>query len=219
VTLTFDRNPETDGLAPDRVPAILRRGRMPGWPKLAAILVIGLITGLGSAYLAVDNAPAFDTLELGVWEARPLQGTGEADPYSAATHARTGRVPLASGEGLIFLARTDTAGARLSPACDYTLEGQAAPARLWTLTTLDENLRLTETDAERTGLHSRQILRRPDGSFTVQVAARARSGNWLPGGRDANGLVLALRLYDTPLTTGTGVANVPMPEITRGDCR
>ncbi|MBB99030.1 MAG: hypothetical protein CML67_05780 [Rhodobacteraceae bacterium] len=192
---------------------------MPGWPKLAAILVIGLITGLGSAYLAVDNAPAFDTLELGVWEARPLQGTGEADPYSAATHARTGRVPLASGEGLIFLARTDTAGARLSPACDYTLEGQAAPARLWTLTTLDENLRLTETDAERTGLHSRQILRRPDGSFTVQVAARARSGNWLPGGRDANGLVLALRLYDTPLTTGTGVANVPMPEITRGDCR
>ena len=57
MTLTFDRNPETDGLAPDRVPAILRRGRMPGWPKLAAILVIGLITGLGSAYLAVDNAP------------------------------------------------------------------------------------------------------------------------------------------------------------------
>ena len=37
--------------------------------------------------------------------------------------------------------------------------------------------------------------------------------------RAAQGLVLALRLYDTPLTTGTGVANVPMPEIRRGTCR
>jgi hypothetical protein len=31
--------------------------------------------------------------------------------------------------------------------------------------------------------------------------------------------VLALRLYDTPLTTGTGLANVPMPRIERRDCR
>ncbi|WP_029059833.1 DUF1214 domain-containing protein [Stappia stellulata] len=219
MTVAFDRNPETDGLAPDRVPAILRHRRGHMWLSLAVILAIGLVTGLGSAYLAVDNAPAFDTLELGVWQARPLQGTTEADPYSAATHARTGRVPLASGEGLIFLARSDSAGATLSPACDYLLEGQAAPARLWTLTALDAGLRLSDTGAERSGLHSRQVLRRPDGSFAVHVAARARAGNWLPSARDADGLVLALRLYDTPLTTGTGVANVPMPEITRGDCR
>ena len=64
-----------------------------------------------------------------------------------------------------------------------------------------------------------KILRRPDGSFVATAAARARPGNWLPTSRDANGLVLALRLYDTPLTTGTGVANVPMPEITREQCR
>lgn len=126
---------------------------------------------------------------------------------------------LPPARGLIFLARTDTTGATLSPACDYTLKGQAAPARLWTLTALDNGLRLADTSAERTGLHSRQVLRHPDGTFTVGIAARARPGNWLPSARDADGLVLALRLYDTPLTTGTGVANVPMPAITRGDCQ
>ncbi|WP_349360063.1 DUF1214 domain-containing protein [Stappia sp.] len=219
MTLALDRNPETDGYRADPVPPILARPRRSLAATLAAVLTIALVSGLGSAYLAIERGATFDRLRLGAWEAHPVEGTPEADPYSAATHARTGRVPLASGEGLIFFATTDSAGAPLTPACEYLITGKAAPARLWTLTALDASLRLTETVNPRAGLHSRQILRRPDGTFEIRTAARARPGNWLPTAPDADGLVLALRLYDTPLTTGTGVANVPMPEIRRGRCR
>ena len=219
VTASHVVNPETDGQFPDKVPAILsdRRGSL--WLTVFLVVLIGAVSGFTTAYLAVERGPGFDHLRLGVWEARPSEGTREADPYSTATHARTGRVPLAGGEGLLFLADTDSLGRSLSPACDYTISGQAAPARMWTLVPLDAGLRLVETGDARQGLSSRQILRRPDGSFVATAAARARPGNWLPTSRDANGLVLALRLYDTPLTTGTGVANVPMPEITREQCR
>jgi hypothetical protein len=219
VTASHVVNPETDGHLPDKVPPILSEHRGSLWLSVFLVILIGTVSGLATAYLAVERGPGFDRLRLGVWEARPSEGTREADPYSAATHARTGRVPLAGGEGLLFLADTDSLGRSLSPACDYTISGQAAPARMWTLVPLDDGLRLVETGHARQALSSRQILRRPDGSFEVTAAARARPGNWLPTSRDADGLVLALRLYDTPLTTGTGVANVPMPDIIRGRCQ
>lgn len=219
MTLTLPSNPETDGLRADPVPTLLRPRRRKTAARLAVLCAIALVSGLGSAFLAIDRGGRFDALTLGVWEARPTEGTREADPYSAAMHARTGRVPLANGEGLIFLARTDSTGADLSPRCEYVIEGQAAPARLWTLTALDDDLDLVETVTPRPGLNSRQMLRRPDGSFRITAAAEARAGNWLPTARDAGGLVFALRLYDTPLTTGTGVANVPMPEIRREGCQ
>lgn len=219
MTLALSHDPETDGLRPDRVPSILRRRRRSLALDLAIVIAVAMATGFSTAYLAVERAPAFGALRLGVWEARPRQGTREADPYSTATHARTGRVPLASGEGLMFLAETDSTGAALSPRCDYEISGQAAPARLWTLVALDSEMRLVADVSPRSGVDSRHLLRRPDGDFTITAAARARPGNWLPTSDTAQGLVLALRLYDTPLTTGTGVANVPMPEIRRGACR
>lgn len=219
MTLALARDPETDGLVPDRVPPILRRRRRSLALDLAIVVAIALGVGFSTAYLAVDRTPAFGTLRLGVWEARPRQGTREADPYSTATHARSGRVPLAGGEGLMFLATTDSAGDLLSPRCDYEISGQTAPARLWTLVALDGEMRLVAGAAPRSGLNSRHLLRRPGGDFTITAAPRARPGNWLPTSDTADGLVLALRLYDTPLTTGTGVANVPMPEIRRGLCR
>lgn len=219
MTFALLNDPETDGLRPDRVPSILRRRRRSLALDLAIVIAVAMATGFSTAYLAVERAPAFGALRLGVWEARPRQGTREADPYSTATHARTGRVPLASGEGLMFLAETDSTGAALSPRCDYEISGQAAPARLWTLVALDSEMRLVADVSPRSGVDSRHLLRRPDGDFTITAAARARPGNWLPTSDTAQGLVLALRLYDTPLTTGTGVANVPMPEIRRGTCR
>lgn len=212
-------NPETDGLAPDPLPRLFARGRLSWTLAVLGVVTLGVVTGVLSARTAVERAPGFDRVRLGVWEARPSEGTTEADPYSAATHARTGRVPLAGGEVLLFLADTDSSGAALDPRCDYRLVGQTAPARLWTLVALDDRLRLVDAGHGRHGLSSRQVLRRPDGTMEITAAARARPGNWLPTARDADGMVLALRLYDTPLTTGTGVANVPMPEIVRETCR
>ncbi len=67
-------------------------------------------------------------------------------------------------------------------------------------------------------MHSREILREPDGSFTIAVSPLAQPGNWVPVDPET-GLIFVLRLYDTPLTTGLAAAGRTMPVITEGACR
>ncbi len=211
-------NPEADWTREDPVPEILAPPASWSVLTLVAVVAIGLVLGLGSAYIAIERGTLFGAMKLGPWRAYPTEGTPAADPYSEAMLARTGRVPLASGEGLAFFAETDSNGRRLDPACDYRLEGKTAPSRLWTLAALDGRFRMTRTIADRPGLTTYGLLRRPDGSFSIIAAPFARPGNWLPTTRGANGLVFVLRLYDTPLTTGSGVADVDMPAIVRERC-
>ncbi|AXS39950.1 DUF1214 domain-containing protein [Breoghania sp. L-A4] len=186
--------------------------------KLFITVTIALVAGIGSAYLAVDRGRLFNAVQLGQWTAYPSAGTPDADPYSAATLARTGQVPLGAGEGLAFFAEHDSEGNALTGACDYRIAGDTPPARLWTLTATDTAGRLIENSAGRQSLDSKALLRNTDGSFSVSVSRYARPGNWLPLG-EARRVVFVLRLYDTPLTTGTGLADLEMPEINRGDCR
>ncbi|MBA5779041.1 DUF1214 domain-containing protein [Stappia sp. F7233] len=212
-------DPEASWARPDRKPAILRTRKPSLTANLFLLVVAALIFGFGASYLAVETDAQFGAMQLGVWRAYPASGTPEADPYSAAVYARTGRIPLAGGEGLAFTAERDSSDELLNPACDYTIEGNTAPARLWSLVALDRAHHLVPTTAGRTVLTSQHLLRRPDGSFAITSSPFARSGNWLPTAPLASGLVFVLRLYDTPLSTGTGVAEVDMPAIIRGRCR
>lgn len=179
---------------------------------------IALVGGIGSAYLAVDRGRLFNAVELGQWTAYPVAGTPDADPYSAATLARTGQVPLGAGEGLAFFGEYDSEGETLVAACDYTIAGDTPPARLWTLSVTDITGKLIANTAGRQSLDSHAVLRETDGSVTVTAARFARPGNWLPLG-NASTIVFVLRLYDTPLTTGSGLADLSMPTIVRGDCQ
>ena len=73
---------------------------------MRAILVlfvgVGISLGLGlwSAWLAVRSPSPIDAITLGPWQAWPNAGTEDVDPYSRARLARTGEIPLGSGEGL-----------------------------------------------------------------------------------------------------------------------
>jgi hypothetical protein len=121
------------------------------------------------------------------------------------------------GEGLAFTAQTDDQGRPLTGACVYAVDGETPPARLWTLTAYDAAGRLMANAVQRSGFHSREVLRRPDGSFTISVAPQAEPGNWLPvtaGGR----FFLTLRLYDTPLTSSARPTTIVMPAIRRTAC-
>lgn len=212
-------NPEAEWVSGRDIPAILRPRRRTLFSTVVAVIVIALASGFGSAFLAIDSGVQFGALDLGLWQAHPESGTPTADPYSAAVYARTGRIPLAGGEGLAFTAERDSDDNPLIPSCDYLISGNTAQSRLWTLVALDLNYRLVATLAGRTVLTSQHLLRRPDGSFTITASPFARDGNWLPTSPLAKGLILVLRLYDTPLSTGTGVADVDMPTIVRGRCR
>lgn len=185
---------------------------------IAIAVAIAVVVGFATAWYAVDRGFMFGGISVGPWEAWPRAGTPDADPYSLARLARTGEVPLGAGEGLAFAATTDQDGAPLTGNCSYRLDGQTPAARLWTLTAYDAAGRLMANAARRTGFHSREILRRQDGSFVISVSGQVHPGNWLPVSTDGP-FGLVFRLYDTPLTTGGEASETMMPHIVREACR
>jgi hypothetical protein len=196
--------------------------RRPGSLRFLGDILVGIAIattlGLSTAWLALNQGRIVGAVHVGAWTAWPDTGGPDADPYSVAVLARTGEIPLGAGEGLAFTAESDDAGEPLSGRCSYVVAGQTPAARLWTLTAYDQNGHLMANAARRTGFHSRELLRRPDGSFAIVISGSAKPGNWLPLGTNGP-FRLVLRLYDTPLTTGNQFGDVTMPEITKRGCR
>lgn len=175
-------------------------------------------TGLGATWLASTRNVAFGAVTIGAWTAWPRTGTIGIDPYARALVARSGELPLGSGDGVAFLARTDDTGRPLNGRCDVTVSGSTPPARFWTLSLYDPAGRLIANAVGRYGFTSQEIVRRTDGTFAIVAAPRARPGNWLPTG-GVETYLLVLRLYDTPVGIATRAGReTPMPSITSGDC-
>ena len=179
---------------------------------------VAIVIGLGATWMALTRGTAFGAVTIGAWTAWPKTGTAEIDPYARAGIARTGELPIGSGDGVAFYAATDDAGRVLDGRCVATVSGVTPAARFWTIALYDLDGRLVPNPAERFGYTSQEITRRADGSFEIVMAPRARPGNWLPtGGIDR--YVLVLRLYDTPVGVATRTAkDAPMPAISEKAC-
>lgn len=184
---------------------------------IAIAIVLATTVGFLSAWYAIEHGPLFGAVTIGSWTAFPDAGSSSADPYAVAMLARTGEIPLGAGEGIAFTAESDGSGTPLSGNCSYRVTGQTPAARLWTLTAYDGDGHLMANAARRSGFHSREILRRPDGSFEIAVSPKVEPGNWLPVA-GVEHFSLVLRLYDTPITTGSQIASLTMPQIERGAC-
>ena len=174
--------------------------------------------GLGLTQFALTRGTAFGAITIGAWTAWPKTGTSDIDPYARAAIARSGELPIGSGDGVAFFAASDDAGRALDGRCPVTIVGTTPPARFWTITLYDLDGRLVPNAADRYGFTSQEIARRAEGSFEITVAPRARPGNWLPtGGIDR--YVVVLRLYDTPVGVATRTAkDAPMPAVTAAGC-
>lgn len=181
-------------------------------------LVIAAMVGLGATWFTLNRGTAFGAVELGTWQAWPKTGTLDIDPYARANVARNGELPIGSGDGVAFYARADDAGRPLNGHCDVIVSGTTPPARFWTMTLYDPQGGLVANSINRNGFTSQEIARRPDGSFTIAMAPRARSGNWLPTGAVGR-YILVLRLYDTPVGAATRPGrDAPMPSVTTKGC-
>lgn len=185
---------------------------------LALVLVIGVVTGTGSAWFAVSGDRIVGPVKVGTWTSWPNTTGADADPYTLAHLARSGELSLGPGEGVAFTATTDENGSQLTPGCVYAVEGATPSARLWTLTAHTQDGRLMANRAERHGFQSDELLREADGDFSITLSRDVAPGNWLPVG-DVSAYGLTLRLYDTPLATGARIAEVRMPRIRRVGCR
>ena len=185
-----------------------------------ALLALGIALGLGgwSAYAALQRFEGTQTLVVGAWHADRTAGSPTADPYSKARQSRSGDLTLGLGEGVAFQARVDTAGRELRRECSYRLEGIYPPARIATLAAYDFEGRLVPVAEGRPDrLVSSNWMRRDDNSTLVSVGAQPQPGNWLALSGEG-GFVLALTFYDTPVSTDSGAAPIPMPYIVRTGC-
>ena len=187
--------------------------------RILSILVVlfgGAAVGLRSAELALDRNVSGDLVRAGAWEMRVSESLVSADPHAQAERARSGVIPLASGEGFTLTARHDSQGRRLNGRCAYSVSGATPAARFWSLTLFDEGGHLVANAAQRQGFTSTELSRDAKGGFAINVGSQVMPGDWLPA--PPAGFVLLLRLYDTPIGTGVSVTPEQVPAITRLAC-
>ena len=84
-------------------------------------LAVAAFVGLGMTYFALSRGAAFGALPIESWTAWPKTGTADADPYARASIARTGRLPIALGDGVSFNVYADDNGKILDGRCDIVL--------------------------------------------------------------------------------------------------
>lgn len=181
-------------------------------------LAIATAVGLGATWTTSTQGLSFGAVTIGPWTAWPRTGTADIDPYARAAVARSGELPIGSGDGVAFVARSDDKGRALDGRCDVSVSGITPAARFWTLTLYDMQGDLVSNSLQRHGFTSQEIVRSADGSFEIRIAARSRAGNWLPtGGLDR--YLLVMRLYDTPVGVSTrSQRDAPMPTIVTVGC-
>ena len=181
-------------------------------------LVIAIGGGTASVWKALDSNESFGAVRIGTWTAYPAEGRPGSDPYSRARRTRDAELPLGQGEGLAFYARGDDDGMAFSGRCTYRVEGNVPSARLWTFHLATPDLiALGETEGSPYGLHSRQLLRRPDGGFEITLSPHPSPGNWISLQMEKP-FVLVLTLFDTPLTSTVIASEQSYPRIVRTGC-
>ena len=70
-------------------------------------LILATFVGLGATWVTATRGTDLGTLTIGAWTARPRTGTSEIDPYARASIARSGELPVGTGDGVAFSATTD----------------------------------------------------------------------------------------------------------------
>jgi len=181
-------------------------------------LAIAAGVGLGLTWTTATRGVDLGTLTIGSWTARPRSGSNEIDPYARASVARSGELPIGTGDGITFTATSDDNKKPLDGRCDVVISGVTPPARFWTLTLYDTKGYLVANSLQRYGFTSQEVIRGADGSFEIRVTARARAGNWLPTG-GIERYALMLRLYDTPVGVATRTQrDAPMPQVATVGC-
>lgn len=203
-------------LSGPRAPAAEGRRRA-STRDVLALLAGALALGVGSAWGLMRERPPIGAVQLGVWTSYPRIGSSEIDPYSRAVLTRAPYLPLATGEGVKFVAHRDETGEPLLQGCAYRLSGPTLPSRGWTLTFVDRGERTT---AGAPALSDQDILTDERGEIAVTIAAGPRAGPWLPIPAGQPRFSLALRFYETPFTGGvSNLTAEALPRLTRLECR
>jgi hypothetical protein len=182
---------------------------------------VALLLGIGSAWYAIDRGTPLTTETAGAWRSWTSEGHPDADVYTKAHVARSGRLPLTSTVARYFTARTDSSGRALTSSCEYVLTGSPINARWWSIALYNEEGGLIANPSDRYSFNNEELVRRADGTYRITLARNARPENWLPTGEPGQSLTLMLRVYSPRETDPLGIGLVPdnrLPTIERTTC-
>src|SRR3954471_8224848 len=86
-------------------------------------LAVAAAVGLGTPCLSLTQGIAYGGVSIGAWTAWPKSGPPGIDPYARAVVARSGELPVGSGDGVAFHAPNDDDSRPLDGRCDVALSG------------------------------------------------------------------------------------------------
>lgn len=188
--------------------------------RLLFFSTVALILGLGSAWYMVENGAAFIVQQAGPWRFWYNSGRLDADPYTRARMARSGRLPVTAASALFLTATVDSRGGRLVSRCIYEIIARPLPAQWWSLTVFDAGGELIANKAERYAYNSENLALPATGVYRIFLSSRARGGAWLPSGENRK-LMLVMNIIrpQNIVDAATGMVRPELlPEIRRTDC-
>jgi hypothetical protein len=185
--------------------------------NLVLMLVVALAIGFGLSWYALNDGRFFGAAQIGPWMAWPRAGSPSPDPYTRAYLARTGALQLGQGEGVQFVATTDSDGQPLDRACRYRIEGTTPTATFWTLVPVAADGASIARPDGPPGFESARIARANDGSVVLYVSKSLAPLNWLEI-IGSGPFELRLTLYDTTVFTSASAGDSSLPAINREAC-
>jgi len=197
------------------------QGNRRRWVETGAIVICGIVLGLGSVWLVLKSERLQPWVHAGAWRTTLLAGSADADMYTRARVAAGALLALGRDETLYYLADRDDEGEPLRSACAYRVEGEPPVARWWSITAYADDHYLFANDARRYSLNGGSAMLDARGRFALVTGpgpGEAAPGHWLPTPGD-RGLVLALRLYNPDPALVAAPAKLVPPGIRRtGEC-
>lgn len=184
--------------------------------KFVICILLGIIIGVSSAYLTVQQVSEMFSVSNGPWKINLLAGSERADIYSRAAIALYGLFALNKSEAVYFIAKTDSNFNPLRLECDYRVEGKNLPARWWSITVYGSDLFLIPNELNRYSLTSANVKK--DGErWTIYLSKEPKEGNWIPLNGEGQ-FYLLLRLYNPEEVVYQHPESIDLPEIVLEGC-
>ena len=184
--------------------------------RLIVAVLLALVIGAGSAYLAINSLSGDAVVINGPWTTSLATGGVKADQYTRAYVALTGLLALNKDETIYFGANKDSAGEALDGHCTYRMEGSDPDARWWSITLYGADNFLIPNAANRFSISKNSVTRTADGAFVIRLSSVEETGNWIATAPD--GFQITLRLYNPGPTVKENPGAAPLPSIVKEAC-
>ena len=186
--------------------------------RLLVVTIVAAVVGVLATQPLLRYLIDRHAIRNGPWRTGAETGSATANPYERAAVALTGLYALTRKEAIYYTAFTDGDGRTLRGECSYRISGSPPPARWWSLTVYGADHFLVPNPAGVYARHAGNLPVSGDGRYDIELAANPELAGGLPI-PSRGPFSMTLRLYNPPPEVLRQLATLPLPTITRRDCR